>query len=108
MNATSSLTVRISRETPAAVVIEAVGDIDLATAPRLRAALLDAAGRGSVVLDAARIAFCDLAGLRVLLETLQFAEDRGRGFRLADPSVAVTRVLEITGTLALFAPAAPG
>jgi anti-sigma B factor antagonist len=50
---------------PGAVTIRVRGEIDLATAPKLEACLLDV-GDQVVVLDLSGVTFCDGAGLRVL------------------------------------------
>jgi anti-sigma B factor antagonist len=102
MSAAAPLAVRIRHETPQAVVVEAVGELDLATSARLRSALRGVLGIRTVVLDAADIGFCDIAGLRTLIEAQRLAEAAGCSFRLAAPSEAVLRVLELTDTFALF------
>jgi anti-anti-sigma factor len=83
-------------------VIEAAGDIDMGSAPRLREQLLSALERSDVILEAADIAFCDSSGLRTLVEAQQAAHAQNAAFRLAAPSEAVLRVMELAGTLEAF------
>lgn len=82
------------------VVIHLAGEIDLAAAPDLEAAI-DAAtenGLGSeVVLDFKDVTFLDSSGLRVLVTAHSALAEAGRSLSLANPSVAVSRILEITG-----------
>ncbi|HEV3171314.1 MAG TPA: STAS domain-containing protein [Actinocrinis sp.] len=84
-----------------AAVVHVAGDIDLATSDRLREVLLPLVGRGTVVVDAAQITFCDSAGLRVILLANHEARDRHTVFRLVAPSEPLTRVLELAGALPL-------
>jgi len=48
-------------------VITARGDLDLLTAPRLRALLDEAAGAGALLLDLTRVTFMDSTALNALL-----------------------------------------
>jgi anti-sigma B factor antagonist len=83
-----------------ALVIEAYGELDLATAPQLVAQIdaLRANGRPSrVLVDLAGVEFCDSTGLRALIGAA--AELRAAGGRLAvsAPDGAVSRLIDITG-----------
>ena len=77
-------------------VVQAAGDIDLASAEQLREELRVTIERGATVLDLAEVAFCDSSGLRVLLESDRLARQHGTSLRLAAPSPAVERLLDIT------------
>ncbi|WP_078661668.1 STAS domain-containing protein [Streptomyces sp. NRRL B-24484] len=55
-----------------------------------------------MVVDLSGLTFCDPTGLNVLLRARRDAENSGMGMVLAAPSLAVTQVLEITGTDAVF------
>lgn len=101
--APTELNLNVDRTTSNAyTVIEAAGELDLASCTRLRRELLTALQRGGVVLAAADIAFCDSAGLRTLVEALHAAKAAGVNFRLAAPSDAVMLVLELAGAARLF------
>ncbi len=76
------------------VLIVAEGELDLVGAPALAAAL-PGSGDGAVTLDLSAVGFMDSSGLRALLEARQACLDAGRPFRIARPSDAVQRVLEL-------------
>ncbi|MGW5053653.1 STAS domain-containing protein [Actinokineospora sp. NPDC004072] len=80
------------------------GELDLLTAPAALAELTTALAEASSVLDidATGIAFCDSAGLHLLLELHKTATRSGKLVVLSGRSRAVNRVLEITDTAALF------
>jgi anti-sigma B factor antagonist len=88
------------REDDGVLVIEARGELDLATAPRL-AAHLDRLRRTRdptrVLVDLTAVEFCDSTGLRALLGAA--AEVRAAGGKLAicAGDGAVARLLAITG-----------
>jgi anti-sigma B factor antagonist len=83
------------------------GDLDCATAPRLRAALedLDAVGR-IVRIDLSGTAFMDCAGVGVLVVSARRLRHLGGELVLDSPSGPVRRVLELTGLLDVLAVAA--
>ena len=86
-------------------VVTPRGEIDLATADELAAALRlpECSGADSVVLDLTQVAFMDSSGLRVLL---MLAEERGEQLAtvLAEES-AVTRLLELVEVIDRLQPA---
>jgi len=82
-----------SRREGTVTVFRLVGELDLASAPDLIAALTDGAAT-PVVLDMAGVGFVDSTGVRVLLEAQ--AASPQRVVALMAPSRAVTRVLDLT------------
>ena len=87
-------------------VVEAAGELDLYTAPRLRELLLalDAEGRHRVVVDLEALSFIDSTGLGVLVGGLE-PDPRGRrrpGPRLSRASASL-RPFQITGLTEVFA-----
>lgn len=90
--------VRPPASAPRAVVV-VEGDVDVATAGRLREVLGSAMGGPSttVVLDVSGVSFLDCAGLRELLAARARLVAGGRGLRLRSPSPAVLRLLRLTG-----------
>ena len=102
MGAGTPLELRLRRE-PRATVIEACGEIDLSSSTRLREQVLACFEQGTTVLDLAGVAFCDSAGLRVLMEAERVARACGAVFRLAAVSQPVARVIELAGAAGLFA-----
>jgi anti-anti-sigma factor len=89
--------------TGSAATVVATGDVDLATADRLRAAALPLVAPGiEVRLDCEGVDFLDSAGLRVLLELDRTARSAGATLILAAPSDPVTRTLELAGVAHVF------
>lgn len=85
-----------SRREGTVTVFRLVGELDLASAPDLIAALaaLTDGAATPVVLDMAGVGFVDSTGVRVLLEAQ--AASPQRVVALMAPSRAVTRVLDLT------------
>lgn len=83
----------------AATVITVIGDIDLATTARVRAALMwrVRTGERTVVLDLCRITFFGLAGLDVLIDAQAVGCETGRRILFATGTGCVNRVLSLTG-----------
>jgi anti-anti-sigma factor len=76
------------------------GELDLATAPRLEAALVPPLRDGaSAVLDLRDLDFMDSTGVRVIVAAHHAAQESGGHFALVrtDPAGPVGRVLEISG-----------
>lgn len=82
-------------------VVRVRGELDLRTAPRLRAALRDALATpgGAVTLDLKDLEYADSVGLSILVAGHQRALTEGRPFRIRRPSAAVRRVLDVSGLL---------
>ena len=72
------------------------GEIDAYTAPALAAAI-ERCEQSHVLIDMAAVEFVDSSGLRVLIEAHQAAQSADRRIQLANPSSAVSRLLEISG-----------
>src|SRR4051812_19022257 len=83
----------IARDDAGALVL--AGEIDSYTAPDLAERL--AADPPTEVVDVAGVTFIDSSGLRVLVEAHQTRAARGSRLVLRAPSVAVQRLLEISG-----------
>jgi anti-anti-sigma factor len=90
---TESLSPGVCRLTP-------VGELDLATAPRLQSELDRAVGAGAarVVVDLSQVGFLDSTGLRMFLALSERAGAEGWVLTLTAPSDAVRAMLEITGS----------
>jgi anti-anti-sigma factor len=90
----SSFNIRIVHEHDTTVV-EVAGALDMASAPQLTSAMVEAAEheRKTVTIDAAGITFCDSTGLRSLL-----GAPGPRPLVLRSPSDVLGRLLDLTGT----------
>ncbi|MEU4245671.1 STAS domain-containing protein [Actinoplanes sp. NPDC026619] len=78
------------------------GEIDMATADDLEAALtqaITAAGTTTVIADLAQLTFCDSSGIAAFDKAYRQATDRGVTFQVRNLQTGVRRVLEITGVL---------
>jgi anti-sigma B factor antagonist len=86
------------------IVVEARGEIDLYTAPKLKAELagLVDQDRVRIVVDLAGVEFLDSTGLGVLIGSLKRCRERGGEFGLAAPKETVQKVLSITGLDKVF------
>ncbi|GAB3656386.1 STAS domain-containing protein [Actinocorallia lasiicapitis] len=87
------------------VVVTAVGELDLYTAPRLQqalVALLREQEVDRVVVDLSGVEFCDSTGMNVLLSGMKRVKERGGQFELAAPRPAVLRILQVTGLDTVF------
>lgn len=99
-----AFSVRIEDRAGAAVVIP-TGELDLATAPALDAALgraFESIGSGRVVLDLRELEFIDSSGLRTLLTARRSAEQAGASFSLIAGHRGLERTLEIAGVHKVF------
>jgi anti-sigma B factor antagonist len=94
------MTIKVTqRAGTTATVVQVDGELDMDSAPMLRAVLDDALDRGDVhlVLDAARLRFCDSVGLSVLLTTHFASEARGGYLRVACPTDQLLHLLSVVG-----------
>ncbi len=81
------------------------GELDMATAPLLRQAVVDALacdGVRSLVVDLTETGFCDSSGIAVLDLGYDTAERKGVRFRITGVQPPVRRVLQIVGVLDLL------
>ncbi|MFJ7421614.1 STAS domain-containing protein [Streptomyces uncialis] len=92
------------RQQGSSAVVTPAGELDHHTAELLQEPL-DACldnGLTRLVVDCARLDFCDSTGLNVLLGARLKAEAAGGGVHLAGMQPVVARVFEITGADAVF------
>ncbi|MGO4462866.1 STAS domain-containing protein [Streptomyces sp. M-16] len=85
-------------------VLSLYGEVDQDRRRQLHDALAEAvrAGPPRLVVDLSGLTFCDSTGLNALLQTRLDADAAGVRLLLAAPPPNVMRLLEITGTAALF------
>ena len=81
------------------VIVALAGELDISTAPKLRAEIdrLVAAGIHRIVIEAGELKFMDSSGLSSLLVSHRALQARGGCLEVHAPSPAVLRVLEISG-----------
>jgi anti-anti-sigma factor len=80
-------------------VVRAPAEIDITNAGQLRAALLAAAGQGhaTIVVDLSETAFCDTAGLQVLVLVHRRAAAEGGELRMVVRSATLLQLFRLTG-----------
>jgi anti-sigma B factor antagonist len=84
-------------------LVQACGEIDIATSPRLFDALLVAVGHcPRVVVDMREVTFVDSTGLNVLVSGLHHARGQQGDLALVGPAGIVRNALHVTGLHRLF------
>ena len=78
-------------------VVTTPEQVDITNADGLRAALLESARHGRLVVDMGRTEFCDTAGLHALVAAHKRALAEGGELRLVVAGAAVQRIFAITG-----------
>lgn len=87
------------------VVVRVVGEVDLASAPALREALVDLIdGQGVLALrlDMAHLTFIDSTGIGVLVRALRAIRQKGGELTIANCRPSTVRILEIAGLAEIF------
>jgi anti-sigma B factor antagonist len=88
---------------PEGTTLTVRGEVDMATAPRLRAELLrHLTTAESLLLDLEDVTFMDSSGLHVLIASQRRADLLGSHLVITRASTAVERVLEITRATTLL------
>jgi anti-sigma B factor antagonist len=79
-----------------------VGELDMASAPELRAAIerACAASPSAITLDLSRLTFIDSTGLHVIASTSERCKGLAIDFQLVPGPQPVQRLFEVTGLLA--------
>lgn len=86
------------------VLVSVVGEVDVATAPKLRDCLREAVAEGSptAVVDLTGVTFIDSMALGVLIEAKKLCDGEGRIMRIAASEPRILKIFEITGLTELF------
>lgn len=80
------------------VLVTVAGEVDIATAPELRARLAEPAAEGRhVIVDLSQVRFVDVAGLRVLATAALEAAAHGGSLQVAGARSQLRRMLAIIG-----------
>jgi anti-sigma B factor antagonist len=90
---------------PPFTVVAVSGEVDVATAPDLRAKLLELVGEGKLrlVVDLEAVQFLDSTGLGVLVSAVKRARNDGGDLALICTHQHLLKVFEITGLETVFA-----
>lgn len=99
------LSIDLKNDSDGTLVFKLRGSLDLATAPTVRAALTEETDKGShnLVVDLTQLEFLDSTGLGVLIGAHRRAAERGRSLRLIISDGPISRLLNITGLISVFA-----
>jgi anti-sigma B factor antagonist len=89
----------VSRSEKDRLIISLDGELDMASAPLLQAALENAEGEAAsaLVLDLRELRFMDSTGLRIILWARERLRDRGQELALTASSSQVQRLLSVSG-----------
>jgi anti-sigma B factor antagonist len=92
-------------QTDGAAMVCLAGELDIATAPRLRQELLWLVNSGvrAVTVDLARLTFIDSSGLSVLVMAMKRFREAGGDLELRSPNPATQHIFEVTGLTKVFA-----
>jgi anti-sigma B factor antagonist len=79
------------------VIVQPIGDVDLANSTELRSHLKDALQRSStgIVIDLANVNYMDSSGVATLVECLQTTRNSGMSLRLCQLTERVLSVFQI-------------
>ena len=85
-------------------VLEVAGEVDVATAPRLRQQLVETAssGRDTLIVDLSDVEFLDSTGLGVLVSGLKRFRTLGGDLVVVGTRPRILKVFEITGLTTVF------
>ena len=99
MEAPESFAVHVTLVGGPSVVLEPVGDLDIASAPALSEAVESAVGASAqtVTIDLRRVGFMDSSGIRALVTAYRRSRRAGFSLALLPGPPAVQRLLEATG-----------
>lgn len=83
---------------PGGVILQIVGDIDIATLPQFQRAVRDGLGEEnhSLIFDFSTVDFADAVALGVVLEAIKKTQLRRGRLAVVDPSPPVHRELELS------------
>lgn len=101
------LEIRCSTEGGGAL-LHLAGELDLRSAPHLRAAIVDVLGEAPVatprtlVVDLSRLTYADSAGLSMLVAAYKRAASQGGSVRLRSPRPTLRRLLRVSGLDTIF------
>lgn len=83
-------------------LVRLAGDLDYSRRVEIEAALLAHLDHSAVLVDMSEVSFLDSAAISTLIKALKAYRARGTNLILANPSVPVQKMLEITGLRRIF------
>jgi anti-sigma B factor antagonist len=86
------------------VRVRLVGELDLATADEVAAAVEETRGFGRLVVDLSEVTFLDSSGIRAILQAQQTADRDGMAFAVVPGPRAVQRAFTLAGVADLLFP----
>jgi anti-sigma B factor antagonist len=78
-------------------VLRIEGELDMATAPELEEALLEAGFEQRLVIDLTGCTFLDSSAVRMLVASARDSDAAGGSLALVTPDAGILRVLQISG-----------
>lgn len=97
MDGTTPFAIEMAPGPAGQTVVSVAGDLDLVSSDLMRTRLGSVPAGTTLVLELSGVAFCDSAGLRVLIDAELRARTDGGALRLAAPSQPLVRLFELTG-----------
>jgi anti-sigma B factor antagonist len=89
-------------ESDGATIVSVAGEVDLATAPELRDALMSAPG--DLTVDLAAVSFMDSTGLGALVAARKHTTREGHRFEVRNESELIEHTMKLTGLYDFFHP----
>ncbi|MFF8772337.1 STAS domain-containing protein [Kitasatospora sp. NPDC015120] len=97
-----TLTIEVRTHPVGATVIALAGELDYHTAPRLHRTLERTPEARPLILDLARLRFCDSMGMAELLFLLRRTQESGTSLALVGTTADVSQLLAMIGVEALL------
>jgi anti-sigma B factor antagonist len=82
-------------ETDGYIVASLCGDVDLASFPQTREAILDSLEKGDLLVDLSEVDYLDSSGVASLVEGYQISKDKARRFGLVSVSRPALSVIQL-------------
>jgi anti-sigma B factor antagonist len=99
-----TLTVVARNAEGSARVLDLDGEVDVYTAPQLRAAIMEEVDRGTrhLLVNLKRVGYMDSTGLGILIGGVKRLRESGGALLLIGPTPRIARIFEITGLNTIF------
>jgi anti-sigma B factor antagonist len=99
-----TLTVAARNAEGSARVLDLDGEVDVYTAPQLRAAIMEEVDRGTkhLLVNLKHVGYMDSTGLGILIGGVKRLRESGGALLLIGPTPRIARIFEITGLNTIF------